>query len=242
MSGPDEQTPSVRRALVVAAVVVLAVRHIVPFGGVILYPFTLLGTWVHEMGHGVTALLVGGTFVSLDIFRDASGLAHMTAPRGFPSALVAIGGLLAPPLAGASILVLARGPRRSRVVLLALAAALVLSLALWVRTLAGWVAMPLVAALVAAFALWGSPRERLVFAQFIGLLLGLDTVARIDYLFTASATVNGREQPSDIAAVVAEMGSIIPVWGALVALVGLSALYLALRVAWRTTAPTPRAP
>jgi len=28
---PDEQTPSVRRALVVAAVVVLAVRHIVPF-------------------------------------------------------------------------------------------------------------------------------------------------------------------------------------------------------------------
>jgi len=222
----------VRRALVLAAVTALVVTHFVPFGRLILYPFTLLATWVHEMGHGLTALLLGGRFISLDIFRDASGLAHSTSARGVATALVAIGGLLAPPLVGASTLALGRGPRRTRAILLALSAALLLSLALWVRSVAGWVSMPLVAALVAGVGLWGSERERLVFTQFIGLLLGLDTVARIDYLFTASATIDGRERPSDVALVVGELGSVVPVWGALLALVGLSALYLGLRVAW----------
>ena len=42
---------------------------------VALYPFTLLGTWVHEMGHGLGALLCGGRFDRLEIFEDASGLA-----------------------------------------------------------------------------------------------------------------------------------------------------------------------
>ena len=41
---------------------ILALQGLVPYGGYLLYPFTLLSTWVHEMGHGVTALLrIGGT-------------------------------------------------------------------------------------------------------------------------------------------------------------------------------------
>ena len=31
-----------------------------PWGPLILYPFTLFTTWVHEMGHGLTALAFGG--------------------------------------------------------------------------------------------------------------------------------------------------------------------------------------
>ena len=111
----DEAPPTSRRALVIAAVIAVVIEHLVPFGGWILYPFTLLATWVHEMGHGVTALLVGGTFSSLDIFRDASGLAHINAARGFPMALSCMGGLLAPPLVGAATLAFARGPKRARV-------------------------------------------------------------------------------------------------------------------------------
>jgi hypothetical protein len=234
---------NVRRTLVAAAVIAVVIEHLVPFGGLILYPFTLLATWVHEMGHGVTALLVGGSFASLDVFADASGLAHTSSSPGIPRALVAIGGLLAPPFVGSAMLGLGRGPRRARIILLGLALALLVSLALWVRTAVGWIAMPLVAALVAAFAVWGSANERLIFAQFIGLLLGLDTVARIDYLFMSSVVVDGDSRPSDVANVVGQMGSVIPAWGALLALVGLSALYLGLKVAWRRPpGDTPRHP
>ena len=134
---------------------------------------------------------------------------------------------------------LARGPRRTRALLLALAAVLVLSLVVWVRSLAGWISMPLVAALIAALGVWGSPRERLVFTQFIALLLGLDAASRIDYLFVASTTIDGHALPSDVAVVVGGMGSIIPVWGALLTLVGLSALLLGLRVAWRAPVTKP---
>ncbi|MEZ4410133.1 MAG: M50 family metallopeptidase [Polyangiales bacterium] len=232
-TAPAEAPTTPRRALVTAAVIALVIEHLVPFGRLILYPFTLLATWVHEMGHGLTALIVGGSFSSLDIFRDASGLAHTHTARGFPSALVSMGGLLAPPFVGAATLALGRGPKRARVVLLTLALALVLSLAVWVRSLAGWIAMPLVAAVVAAFGVWGSARERVVFAQFIGLLLGFDTLARVDYLFTAAVTIQGREQPSDVALIVGELGSYIPLWGVLLAGVGLGALVLGLRVAWR---------
>ncbi len=232
----DEAPPTSRRALLIAAVIAVVIEHLVPFGGWILYPFTLLATWVHEMGHGVTSLLVGGTSSSLATVGAASGLAHIAAARGPPPALTCRGGLLAPPLVGAATLAFARGPKRARVLLLVLAAALVVSLAIWVRTVVGWIAVPIVASLIAAFGVWGSGRERVVFAQFIGLLLGLDTIARIDYLFSASATIRGREQPSDVAIIVEQLGSFVPVWGALLALVGLSALYLGLRVAWRTPA------
>lgn len=229
----EEAPTTSRRALVTAAILTVVIEHVVPFGRLVLYPFTLLATWVHEMGHGLTALLVGGTFSSLDIFGNASGLAHINTARGFPYALSCMGGLLAPPLVGAATLALGRGPKRARVLLLALAATLVLSLAIWVRTLAGWIAMPIVAAVVAGFGLWGSARERVVFAQFIGLVLGLDTIAGIDYLFSSSAMVGGRERPSDVALIVGELGSFIPLWGALIAAVSLGALFLGLRVAWR---------
>lgn len=35
-------------------------RPSVPFGEFVIYPFALLSTWAHELGHGVTALLWGG--------------------------------------------------------------------------------------------------------------------------------------------------------------------------------------
>ena len=31
----------------------------VPYGDTLLYPFTLLATWFHEMGHGLASMLLG---------------------------------------------------------------------------------------------------------------------------------------------------------------------------------------
>jgi hypothetical protein len=72
-----------RSALVLAAVIAFAVPRFVPFGYYLMYPFTLLATWVHESGHGLGALATGGHFDRLMIFWDASGWAELpTRPAG----------------------------------------------------------------------------------------------------------------------------------------------------------------
>ena len=70
------------------------------------YPFMLLGTWFHEMGHGLTAILVGGDFKYLEIYQNGGGVAYSTVTNKIfsiptASALTAAGGLLGPAFAGA---------------------------------------------------------------------------------------------------------------------------------------------
>src|SRR5262245_59992666 len=142
-----------RTAILIAAAVYLVVITWVPFGAQLLYPLTLFTTWVHEMGHGVTALIVGGSFRSLEINWNAGGVAFTTRAAGWPGALVAAGGLLAPPLLGALTLAVVHGPRRARVLLGGLAVAILVSLVLYVRSAAGLVTLPLVAALL-GWAAW----------------------------------------------------------------------------------------
>ena len=70
-----------RRLLVLLAVVVVTVAlYVVPYGHYVAYPLILLSTYAHEMGHGMTALLVGGSFESFVMAPDASGLAYLQIP------------------------------------------------------------------------------------------------------------------------------------------------------------------
>jgi Peptidase M50B-like len=230
---PDFKTP--RGALLTAVLVTLVLEHLIPFGGLIVYPFTLLTTWVHETGHGLAALLVGGRFERLEIFWDASGVAHTAERAGWPAAIVCLGGLLAPPLVGMAILLLARGPRRATFMLGGLALALVVSLALWVRSPAGYFAVPLVAALIGAVVLRGSPNRRLVAAHFIALQLAFDTLGRmLHYVFVPTAMSGGHESRSDIALVADNLGGHYVLWGLAVSAVALGMLALGLWSAWRT--------
>jgi len=230
--------PSSRTALVAAAAAIVAIEHFVPFGRLLLYPFTLLSTWVHEMGHGLAALAVGGTFERLEIFADASGLAYSSVVPGWRAALSAAGGLLAPPLAGGLILGFAQGPRRAGAVLASLAAALVVSLALWVRNATGLVSLlPLALAAAAAARLGGD--LRLFFAQFIAVVLSLDTLTRmLGYVFVSTARVGGVERASDIALVARGFGGPQILWGLLVAAVALGLLAGGLWLAFRPRRPS----
>jgi hypothetical protein len=221
-----------RAALVIAAILVVALQRFVPYGQYVLYPFTLLCTWVHEMGHGITALLCGGSFKELLINGDTSGLAITAVVPGIRQAATAAGGLLAPPLVGALILALAR--RFSRAILWTLALALLVSLVLYVRTWVGALAMTPLCALIALVARYGGNDGRLFLAQLIGVLLALDTLTRtLGYLFVASANVGGTQRPSDIAGVAQALGGPIQLWGGLIALVAVTMLALGLWTAWR---------
>lgn len=227
--------PSVRKALLVALVTYLLISRFVPFGRELLYPLTLLATWGHEMGHGLTALVVGGEFRRLDVFADASGLARTTSTAAWQRGLTAAGGLLAPPILGAFLLAMSRGPRRARAFLAAIVAAIVLSLALWVRSPVGLLTLPLLALVVGLFvsAKIGTPWRRMVFAQFLGVVLAIDTVTRVDYLFKASVTIDGETRRSDISAVAEAFGGHYLSWGLLLSALSIALLALGLRSAWR---------
>ena len=54
MVQPGSQAEEVGR-LILAGFIVLALPAL-PFGNYLVYPFTILTTWFHEMGHGLTAL------------------------------------------------------------------------------------------------------------------------------------------------------------------------------------------
>jgi hypothetical protein len=222
-----------RSAIVIAAAVLFIFSHYVPFGDVALYPLTLFTTWVHEMGHGLTALLVGGSFDSLDIYRNAGGLARAYAPWGWPDALVAAGGLLAPPLVGAAILAIVHGPRRSRILLGFLALALVASMILFVRTPVGIAAMTVVALVLgaAAWALDGD--HRVILSQVLGVVLALDTVTRmVGYAFMKEVTLEGKTTPSDVGIIALNLGGSHIWYGLAITTIALGLLALGLWWAW----------
>jgi hypothetical protein len=230
-----------RRVLIVAALLYWVIARLIPLGAVVLYPLTLFTTWVHEMGHGLTALLVGGRFHELAIFRDASGLAMTSAPPGWAQAAVSAGGLLAPPLLGAIILAFAHTPRRARVMLAGLAGALVVSLAIWVRSAVGLVAVPLLALLLGWTAWRGfaqAPQRRVLLVQFLAVVLALDTLTRmIGYVFTGQVQIDGKQRLSDVALLARNAGGHYLLWGVLITAVACGLLALGLWRAWRRPAP-----
>jgi len=238
----EEEGPwlNARWALIVAVVLVVVVRELVPFGRQALYPLTLFATWVHEMGHGLTGLAVGGTFEQLEIFGNASGLARGTVEPGWPRALRAAGGLLGPPVVGAAMLAFSRGPRRATIALAVLAAVMTLSVPIWVRSLVGWLVIPALATGFAALAYKGGDTAKHLAAQGLGVILGLDTVTRIDYLFTASAHVGGQDRPSDVSHIAEAIGGPYWLWGLLLAAISLALVALGVRIAWMEELTLPR--
>ena len=109
-----------------------------PWGPLALYPFTLFTTWVHECGHAVMALLVGGRVASIVIQPDTSGLTRSLVPAGrIAQGLVASAGYLTASLVGCLLTAATRVPRRTRPILSGVGAFMLVTLVLWIRNLFG---------------------------------------------------------------------------------------------------------
>lgn len=231
--------------MIFAAGVAWLLEHLVPFGRLLLYPFTLLATWVHETGHGLAGLATGGVFQKLVIYWDASGYALAGGGVGWRQAVVSLGGLWAPPVVGAFLLAFVKGPRRARLALLALSGLMLLTLLLWVRSPAGYISVPLTAALIAWVAWRGSGERRVFFAQLIAVTLALDTVGRmVGYALSTTATVGGKDQKSDVVMLADAVGGHYVLWGLVVIVVAMALLAVGLWSAWRaprSAPPTARA-
>lgn len=99
------------RQLLLLAAVTAAVLAWVPWLRILGFPFRMLATLVHELGHGLAALVTGGHFLRFVIRGDGSGLA-LTAGGWRPVVIPA--GYLGVALFAAALVLLGARPRAGR--------------------------------------------------------------------------------------------------------------------------------
>lgn len=218
--------------LIVAAIATIVLWQI-PGGHYILYPFTILATWFHEMGHGLAAILLGGQFQQLQISPDGSGVAYHSGglflgPIG--RAIVAAAGPMGPPLAGAALILSSRSFKTANLSLKILGSVLIISTLIWVRSLFGLIAVPLLGLIILAIALKSSRWIQEFAIQFLGVQACVSTYTQLDYLFSASA---GPGLHSDSAQI--QLQLLLPYWfwGGLMAIASFVILVQSLRLAYR---------
>jgi hypothetical protein len=215
---------------VAAAVSVILPR--IPYGRQVLYPFALLGTWVHEMGHGLVAIMAGGSFNRLMIYQNLGGTAYSSGVGTLGRAFVAAGGLLGPAIAGGIIIILGSRESTARWVLAGLAIILALSLVLFVRNAFGWFALGLIAALLGPLALYGPEIAKVFVAQLIGIQFCMASWGTLDYMFTKNFQRDGQIIDSDTQEIAEVLLLPYWFWGGLIALTSFGIMASSFYVAW----------
>lgn len=184
--------PSPLRAWALALLVSLLLWNL-PFGGLLLYPFKLLATWLHELSHAVMMVVTQVGFDHMVIYRDCSGIAYAKSAGG-PVArpLVAAAGYMGTPLIGGIVLVLASSPRRARWILLIMGGALALSAAILIDNDFGSEAIAVIAVAFLALAVAAPASVRLWATQFVAAQAGIHALLDIRVLFRSVQIVGGQ--------------------------------------------------
>jgi hypothetical protein len=197
----------------------------VPYGPTIGYPLTLLSALVHELGHGISAWLVGGRFHAFEMWPDGSGAAQVSTSGGrIARAIVAAGGLCGPAVAAAAGFVLARRPGHARLALGAAGVLLLLADLIVVRNGFGWAFVTALAATLLLLAFRASAWASQLALVFLSVQLALSVFSRADYLFTPVARTGGGGMPSDVANMASALFLPYWFWGALCAAFSVAAL------------------
>jgi hypothetical protein len=228
------QAPLHRRQAITALAIAVGVTLLVygvPMLRVLSWPLLLLSTLVHELGHGLTAVLLGGRFDRLLLWADGSGMAAYAGRFGaLASASIAAGGLLGPPLAALALFMAGRRSRPAHIGLGVSAAFLLLVTVLWAGNLFTVVFCLLLAAVLGLLAWRATPAASQVVCVFLAVQLALASFSRSDYLFTAVAHTAEGPMPSDVAHIAAALWLPYWFWGGLIAALSLLLLVLG---AWR---------
>jgi hypothetical protein len=114
-----------------------------------------------------------------------------------------------------------------------LGAALVVSTAIWVRSLTGWLVLPALGMAIVLLALRGSPPWRSFVIQLIGVQAAISAWQQFDYLFSPGGKVGGELHRSDTGAIADVLLLPYWFWGALISATILALLWWSLRLAFR---------
>jgi hypothetical protein len=225
-----------RIALLTAIAVTSVVAWQTELGSLALYPFTILATWFHEMGHGLAALLTGNRFNHLVIYADGSGYAVSTRPSDgwrLTDALIAAAGPMGPAIAGSLLIVSSRNAAATKSALRTLGLALIVSSAIWVRSLVGLAMLPGIGVAILALASYARPSVQRFGIQLLGVQACISTWQGFDYLFSAGGSVGGVQKRSDVSAIADSLLLPYWFWGAAISLAIVAMLALSLRSAFR---------
>ena len=227
--------PSERaRLMLLVSAVFTFLLYRIPAGHYVAYPLMLLSTLAHELGHGVTALLVGGSFVRFEMWPDGSGAALWGGSGGrLQLALVAAGGLLGPALVAALAFISGRTARGARRALLTASFFLALALLLVVRNTFGALFVLIVCGLCLMVGLKASDEIAQLILVFLALQLALSVFSRSDYLFTPVAHTSEGTMASDVGQIALALYLPYWFWGGLCGLFSVLVLVFGLRVYWR---------
>jgi hypothetical protein len=188
----------------VAVAVSLAIS-LTPWAALLLYPFNLFTTWVHECGHALMTVLVGGRVTSITIEPDTSGLTHGLVPVGrLARGLVASAGYLGAAIVGCLLMAATRVEHRARTILLGLGAFMLLTAVLWMRNLFGVVVVLAWGAALVALAQRRQANALRFLLSLLAIQVALNSVYDIRVLFL----IDGG--PSD-AATMAQL-FVLPAW------------------------------
>lgn len=230
----NKRSVSSGRFLILAGLATIIIWQI-PYGLQILYPFTLLATYAHEMGHGLAAMLTGADFEQLVLYPNGSGFARY---RGhdigrLSRAFIAAGGLLGPSFAGATLLTLASKTGKHRFLLKLLSVLMLASGLIWARSL-----FSLAFAMSFAAAFWFFSRTKGSAPAFIihlvAVQLCLSVFRDLNYMFSDAAVVDGKVSLSDVSQISQALFLPYWFWGGLVAISSFAVLGFGLWQSLRT--------
>ena len=202
---------------------------------VVRIPVLFLTTWVHELGHGLGAIITGGRFLELTIFPSLSGVALTETSSDFSRAIVVIMGLLGPSLLGVIMIGLTRGFGRYRLAMILLAAILAISL-IWAADL--FTVLTICAATVIIGVLgWKLPESILLYVAYIlAIALCLSALTGFGYFFMGNAEVAGQHYVSDTGVLSELCGGPHWLWGGLLTLLSIVILVFGVFVSTRLAA------
>lgn len=196
------------------------------YGKTLMFPFTILGTWAHESGHGIAAVLAGGEFAKLELYSDFGGAAYYRGVGRLGQAFTAAGGLIGPAIAGGIVIIFGARIQTVHWVLAIISALIILSLLFKIKNLFGRVSMSITAGLFILTALIGPDNFKIFVTQLIGVQLCMTSVGSLDYMFTKHFNMGGKQMNSDTQNISESLFLPYWFWGALIAILSFAILGL----------------
>jgi hypothetical protein len=167
----------------VAAAVSLIVS-LTPWSQILLYPFKLFTTWVHECSHALMTILVGGRVRSIAIQPDTSGLTLSLVPVGrVAGGLVASAGYLGAAVVGCLLMAATRVKKWARPILLSLGTCMLFTLIVWMRNPFGFAVVLAWGVALVALAREGTGNVARFVLSLLAIQVALNSVYDIRVLF-----------------------------------------------------------
>jgi len=166
------------------AVAVSLLISLTPWAPFLLYPFKLFTTWVHECGHALMIVLVGGQVTSITIDPDTSGRTQSLIPVGrLAGSLVASAGYLGAAVVGCLLMAATRVEKWAHVILLGLGVFMLFTLVVWMRNPFGFAVVMAWGVALVALASTGIGNAPRLLLSLLAIQVALNSVYDIRVLF-----------------------------------------------------------